>query len=79
MKLPFPTGTSPRAVMTELTRNLAGLRGLYQDLSAISDSSLGNIDRLVYELDAHIQDFRKLLDKPTKNGTSRQQVLSGGL
>ncbi|KAJ5636079.1 uncharacterized protein N7484_009392 [Penicillium longicatenatum] len=63
--------------MTELTRNLAGLRGLYQDLSAISDSSLGNIDRLVYELDAHIQDFRKLLDKPTKNGTSRQQVLSG--
>ncbi|KAJ5945720.1 hypothetical protein N7454_002559 [Penicillium verhagenii] len=63
--------------MAELTNNLAGLRGLYQDLSAISDSSLGNIDRLVYELHAHIEDFRKLLEKPTKNNTSRQQVLSG--
>ncbi|KAJ5653925.1 hypothetical protein N7490_000928 [Penicillium lividum] len=63
--------------MTEISRNLASLRGLYQDLSAIPDSSLGNIDRLVYELDAHIQDFRKLLDKPSKNNASRQQVLSG--
>ncbi|EAW13129.1 nuclear pore complex Nup192/Nup205 family protein [Aspergillus clavatus NRRL 1] len=56
---------------------LAGLRGLYQDLSALSDSSFVNIERLRIELEAHIEDFRKLLDKPTKNNTSRQTVLSG--
>ncbi|KAA8652609.1 nuclear pore complex Nup192/Nup205 family protein [Aspergillus tanneri] len=56
---------------------LAGLRGLYQDLSALSNSSFVNIERLRIELEAHIQDFRKLLDKPTKNNASRQAVLSG--
>ncbi|KAJ5713216.1 uncharacterized protein N7483_010397 [Penicillium malachiteum] len=63
--------------MAELHENLAGLRGLYQDLSAASDSSLSNVERLIAELDHHIKDFRKLLDKPAKNNTSRQQVLSG--
>lgn len=56
---------------------LADLRGLFQDLSAIPDSSVSVIDRLRVELEAHIEDFRKLLDKPAKNGTSRQAVLSG--
>jgi nuclear pore complex protein Nup205 len=56
---------------------LAGLRGLYQDLSALSDSSFVNIERLRVELEAHIEDFKKLLDKPSKNNTSRQAVLSG--
>jgi nuclear pore complex protein Nup205 len=53
------------------------LRGLYQDLSTISEWSIPNIDRLRIELEAHIEDFRKLLDKLTKNNTSRQAVLSG--
>lgn len=69
--------SSPRAAMAELHQNLAGLHGLYKDLSAISDSSLVNIDRLMFELDVHIEDFRKLLDKPAKNNESRQRVLSG--
>lgn len=56
-----------------------GLRGLYQDLSALSDSSLVNIDRLRVELETHIDDFRKLLDKPIKNNASRQAVMSGKL
>jgi nuclear pore complex protein Nup205 len=56
---------------------LAGLRGLYQDLSSLSDSSFVNIDRLRFELESHIDDFRKLLDKPAKNNASRQAVLSG--
>ena len=68
---------SPRAAMAELYENLAGLRGLYQDLSAASTSPLCNVERLVFELDTHIQDFRKLLDKPAKNNKSRQDVLSG--
>lgn len=53
------------------------LRGLYQDLSSLSDSSLANIDRLCLELEASIHDFRKLLDKPAKSNESRQKVLSG--
>ncbi|KAL5343111.1 nucleoporin Nup186/Nup192/Nup205 [Aspergillus crustosus] len=53
------------------------LRGLFQDLSALSDSSLTNIDRLQIALDAHIHEFRNLLDKPTKSNESRQSVLSG--
>ncbi|KAL2821527.1 hypothetical protein BJX63DRAFT_417926 [Aspergillus granulosus] len=61
----------------ESAENLVGLRGLFQDLSALSDPSFGNIERLRVELDAHIHDFRNLLDKPTKNNTSRQTVLSG--
>ncbi|KAF5864788.1 hypothetical protein ETB97_006325 [Aspergillus alliaceus] len=56
---------------------LAGLRGLYQDLSSLTDSSLVNIDRLRVELEAHIDDFRKLLDRAPKNNASRQAVLSG--
>ncbi|KAL2011469.1 hypothetical protein VTN00DRAFT_4187 [Thermoascus crustaceus] len=56
---------------------LGGLRGLFQDLSTLSESSIPNIDRLCVELEAHIQDFRKLLDKPAKNNASRQAVLSG--
>ncbi|KAI9928197.1 hypothetical protein MW887_002230 [Aspergillus wentii] len=56
---------------------MVGLRGLYQDLTALSDSSFVNIERLRVELESHIQDFRKLLDKPTKNNASRQAVLSG--
>lgn len=57
--------------------SLGGLRGLYQDLSTISESSIPNIERLCIELEAHLQDFRKLLDKAPKNNTSRQAVLSG--
>lgn len=57
--------------------SLVGLRGLYQDLSALSDSSLVNIDRLRVELETHIHAFRSLLDKPTKSNASRQSVLSG--
>ncbi|KAL4778274.1 nucleoporin Nup186/Nup192/Nup205 [Aspergillus varians] len=61
----------------ESAESLVGLRGLYQDLSALSDSSLVNIDRLRVELETHIHAFRTLLDKPTKSNASRQTVLSG--
>lgn len=56
---------------------LDGLRGLYQDLSSLSRSALPNVDRLVFELENTIQDFRKLLDKPPKKSESRQSILSG--
>lgn len=63
--------------MAELQDIRDGLRGLYQDLSAISDGHLDNVERLCLELETHIQDFRKLLDKPAKSNASRQAVLSG--
>lgn len=56
---------------------LGGLRGLFQDLSALSSSSIVNIERLRVELESHIEDFRKLIDKPSKSNASRQAVLSG--
>lgn len=56
---------------------LDGLRGLYQDLSALSRDSLPNVDRLVHELEATIGDFKKLLDKEPKKNESRQAILSG--
>ncbi|KJF61357.1 nuclear pore complex subunit [Coccidioides immitis RS] len=56
---------------------LDGLRGLYQDLSALSRNALPNVDRLVLELQATVGDFRKLLDKDPKKNESRQAVLSG--
>ncbi|PKY03551.1 cullin-4B [Aspergillus campestris IBT 28561] len=59
--------------------SLVGLRGLYQDLSAVSDPSFVHIERLRSELEIHIQDFRKLLDKPTKSNSSRQIVLAGNI
>ncbi|KAL3473128.1 hypothetical protein BJX99DRAFT_249177 [Aspergillus californicus] len=61
----------------ESAEALDGLRGLYQDLSALSDSNLVNIDRLRVELETHIHDFRTLLDKPAKSNASRQTVLTG--
>ncbi|KGY15104.1 hypothetical protein PABG_12054 [Paracoccidioides brasiliensis Pb03] len=56
---------------------LDSLRGLFQDLSSLSRAALPDIDRLIFELEATIQDFRKLLEKPTKKNESRQTVLSG--
>ncbi|PGH11864.1 hypothetical protein AJ80_06929 [Polytolypa hystricis UAMH7299] len=57
--------------------DLNGLRGLYQDLSALSRNALPNLERLVFELESTVEDFRKLLDKPPKKNESRQAVLSG--
>lgn len=56
---------------------LDDLRGLFQDLSTLSRSALPNVERLVLELEATVDDFRKLLDKPPKRNESRQAVLSG--
>jgi len=56
---------------------LEGLRGLQQDLIALDESRLRTIDRLWTELEARIDEFRQLLDKPQRNESSRNQLLSG--
>jgi nuclear pore complex protein Nup205 len=56
---------------------LAALRGLHQDLLALEESRLRNIDRLWAELEARVDEFRQLLDKPGKNDGSRKTLQSG--
>lgn len=57
--------------------SLEGLRGLHQDLLALSEARLTNVERLWIELESRVEEFRKLLDKPPKNEKSRQIVLGG--
>ena len=56
---------------------LVGLRGLHYDLLALDESRLGNIERLWADLEARVNEFRQLLDKPAKNEKSRKALSSG--
>ena len=67
-------------IFTTLMENpgrLEGLRGLHQDLLALDASRLHNIERLWADLEARVNEFRQLLDKPAKNETSRKALSSG--
>ncbi len=57
--------------------SLERLQGLYQDLVAFSETKLANVERLWLELEASIEDFRKLLDKPPKSNASRESTATG--
>ena len=58
---------------------LERLRSLQRDLLDFSESRLTNIDRLLSDLDAHIQAFRDLLDKPAKSDASRKTLNAGAI
>ncbi|CAF9928707.1 MAG: hypothetical protein ALECFALPRED_004119 [Alectoria fallacina] len=51
---------------------LVGLRDLHQDLLALEASRFRNVERLWADLEAHVNEFRQLLDKPAKNEKSRK-------
>ena len=55
------------------------LRGLHQDLVDLEQGRLRNVDRLWGDLEARIDEFRQLLDKPSKNDESRRSLLSGSV
>jgi nuclear pore complex protein Nup205 len=57
--------------------SLAGLQTLHRDLINLTESRLPNIERLLSELEARVEDFRALLDKKSKNDQSRQQLAGG--
>lgn len=57
--------------------SLDGLRGLHQDLIALDQSRLRNIDRLWADLESRVVEFRKLLDKSPRNEGSRKTLLAG--
>lgn len=61
----------------ENSGGLAGLRGLHQDLLALEASRLRNVERLWADLEARVNEFRQLLDKPAKNEASRKALSSG--
>ena len=56
---------------------LENLRSLQRDLLDFSELRLTNIDRLLSNLDAHIQAFRDLLDKPARSEASRRTLNAG--
>ena len=57
--------------------SLERLQGLHQDLVAFSESRLANVERLWLELEASIEHFRKLLDRPPKSNASRETLATG--
>jgi len=57
--------------------SLLGLQGLHEDLVDLEQGRLRNIDRLWAELEARVNEFRQLLDKPLKKEESRKILLSG--
>jgi len=59
--------------------SLARLQTLHRDLINLTESRLPNIERLLTELEARIEDFRILLDRRPKNDKSRQQLAGGTL
>lgn len=57
--------------------SLESLQALHADLLALSESRLLNIERLGIQLEAHIRDFRALLDKKPRNDKSRETLGKG--
>ncbi|MCJ1393540.1 hypothetical protein MMC18_006415 [Xylographa bjoerkii] len=53
------------------------LRDLQHDLVALANSQLLNIERLWLKLEANIDAFRRLLEKPARSDPSRVRILSG--
>ncbi|KAH8801581.1 nucleoporin Nup186/Nup192/Nup205 [Xylogone sp. PMI_703] len=62
--------------MSELD-SYESLQLLHADLVALSESELPNLERLLAELEARIEEFRGLLDKSSRNEQSRKSLTSG--
>lgn len=62
--------------MMEL-HGLESLQALHADLLALSESRLLNVERLGIQLQAHIADFRALLDKKARSEQSRKVLETG--
>ncbi|KAL8710032.1 MAG: hypothetical protein Q9220_005303 [cf. Caloplaca sp. 1 TL-2023] len=61
----------------ESPTGLDSLRALHQDLIALEDGQLRNIDRLCEQLEQHVEALKKLLDRPPKSDASRRKLDSG--
>ena len=56
---------------------LTAIEGLHSDLSGLSNHQITVIDRLLDDLDNHVEALRKLLIRTPKSNQSRAQVASG--
>lgn len=61
------------------SRSLESFQELHADLLALSESRISNIERLGIQLRAHIEEFRRLLDKKARSEQSRQVLEAGKL
>ncbi|KAI9720105.1 MAG: hypothetical protein M1828_005833 [Chrysothrix sp. TS-e1954] len=59
--------------------SLERLQGLHRDLLALSEERLPNVERLLGELEEHVEEFRGLLEKGSKSDASRQKLSSDTL
>jgi nuclear pore complex protein Nup205 len=57
--------------------SLAALQGLHRDICALIDNRLPALDRLLQNLENHLEEFKTLVDKKGKNDASRQALASG--
>ena len=57
--------------------DLESLRGLHQDLVALNESRLQNIDKLWADLEERVTEFQRLLDKSPKSEARRKELLTG--
>jgi hypothetical protein len=57
--------------------SLAALQGLHRDLCAHIDLQLPVLERLIQNLEAHLEDLKTLLDKKPQSNASRQALTSG--
>ena len=57
--------------------SVEGIQSLYEDLAALADDQLPNIERLCASLETHLDALKKLLDKTPKSDKSRDALASG--
>jgi nuclear pore complex protein Nup205 len=62
--------------MSELG-SLERLESLHRDLLSLSQFRLSNVERLWVQLEAHIEEFTRLLQKAPRNEQSRKTVTTG--
>jgi hypothetical protein len=62
--------------MSELG-GLERLESLHRDILALSQYRLSNVERLWVQLEAHIGEFRHLLEKKTRSEQSRKSLATG--
>jgi hypothetical protein len=56
---------------------LDDVEALHRDLESLKENRMPNIDRLAAELEAHVDEFRNLLDQKKRNSESRKKLCSG--
>ncbi len=57
--------------------SLGELEALHRDLEALKENRMPNIDRLAAELEAHVDEFRNLLEQKKRSSESRRKLCSG--